>query len=173
MPRPMAYKGTAHAWLRNIGRLDEHEDWTSEPRTHERRHQAQEELKEIRCAICTQRQSTENHKLNGKVGFSQIKCNACEEVSSAKEWLCMCRIRWYKCGKHVHKSIWREQSSTIICNMHGKGIKSKLLDRGVDRPMPKKVRLEGSFTGRTLQVETDKFLFPESTLAKRFPHCVK
>ena len=31
IPRPMAYKGMAHAWLRNLGRLDEYDDWTAKP----------------------------------------------------------------------------------------------------------------------------------------------
>ena len=26
IPRPMAYKGTAHAWLRNLGGVEQHED---------------------------------------------------------------------------------------------------------------------------------------------------
>ena len=26
LPRPMAYKGTAHAWLRNLGKMEEYEE---------------------------------------------------------------------------------------------------------------------------------------------------
>ena len=27
----MAYKGTGHAWLRNLGRLEEHANWIENP----------------------------------------------------------------------------------------------------------------------------------------------
>ena len=44
---------------------------------------------------------------------------------------------------------------------------------GVDRPMPKKRHVDGKSVEITLQVEQRGFLFPNSTLAKRFPHHVK
>ena len=187
LPRPMAYKGTAHAWLRNLGKMEEYEDWTGKARNPEEQQHEQEELKDILCPQCMRKQCTKQHTLNGKAGFSQIKCQTCEEVSTAGMWRCMCGIRWYKCGKHVPKTYLPlpllhfpsmqsnsySEHSTRISKLPGKGTKSKRLDHGVDMPMPKRKRLAGTFFERTLQVETDKFLFLGSTLAQRFPRSVK
>lgn len=30
LPRPLAYKGIAHAWVRNLGKLEEHTSWLKE-----------------------------------------------------------------------------------------------------------------------------------------------
>ena len=74
--RPMAYKGTAHAWLRNLGRMDEYEDWTSTPLKPDGPDASPKELKVIKCLSCDEAQSTKEHKMKGHAGFSQLKCRA-------------------------------------------------------------------------------------------------
>ena len=64
------------------------------------------------------------------------------------------------------------ESSHRMCNMPKRGA-SMSQEHGVDRPMPKKRHLEGKSVNQTLQVEQRVFLFPNSSLAKRFPHHVK
>ena len=64
------------------------------------------------------------------------------------------------------------ESSQSICHMPKRGA-SMSQEHGVDRPMPKKRHVEGKSVKQTLQVEQRVFLFPNSSLAKRFPHHVK
>ena len=81
------------------------------------------------------------HKLKSKLGFSQLRCQACEEVSTAVLWHCRCRIQWHKCGEHIHKHLLQDissdKSSPTMCDLPDKGTKRKLSDHGVDRPMPR------------------------------------
>ena len=62
IPRPMAYKGTAHAWLRNIGQLDSNDDWTKAPKDAEPMPEDQRTLEEIKCPEYEGTQSTKYHK---------------------------------------------------------------------------------------------------------------
>ena len=95
MPRPMAYKGMAHAWLRNLGKLDEYDDWTAKPMKPDTPEIQQKELKVVKCPSCNEAQSTKDHKLQGLAGHSQLKCQACQEVTSTYDWLCACEIQWF------------------------------------------------------------------------------
>ena len=105
LPRPMAYKGTAHAWLRNLGKLEGHADWTGDPREPDQRGREQDVLNEVKCPECEDTQSTKDYKLHSKVGFSQIKCKTCQEVNIAQKLQCMCGISWHKCGVHVRRNL--------------------------------------------------------------------
>ena len=172
----MAYKGTGHAWLRNLGNMEQHKNWTEEPRSPDPVAREQEVLSEIRCPECDASQSTNDQTLHTKGGYSQIKCKECHEVNTAIKWQCMCGGSWIRCGVHVRRDLIREFSlasfTPMICRMPSRG-GSMPQEHGVDRPMPKKRHHEGEFVEQTLQVEQRGFLFPSSKLAKRFPHCVK
>ena len=176
LPRPMAYKGTAHAWLRNLGRREEQEDWTKEPRNPDPPQVAREILKEIMCPECEGTQSTKDHRLLSKTVFSQMKCQTCHEVNSIMRWNCMCGIKWFRCGLHVRRNLMQEFShveySQGIRNMPKRGA-SMSQEHVIDRPMPTKRHVDGKAVNQSLQVEQRGFLFPNSSLAQRFPHHVK
>ena len=118
IPRPMAYKGTAHAWLRNLG--------TKEPRSPDPLPREQEVLSEILRPECDASQSTHDQKLYTKNGYSQIKCKECHEVNTASKWQCMCRGSWTRCGVHVRRNSIREFSlasvTPMICRMPSRGV---------------------------------------------------
>ena len=105
LPRPMAYKGTAHAWLRNIGQLDENENWTEAPKDPDPIPEDQQILEEIKCLECEGTQSTKEHKLFSRNGLSQNKCKPCPEVSIAMKWNCMGGIKWHKCRMHLRRNL--------------------------------------------------------------------
>ena len=169
----MAYKGTAHEWLRNIGRMEEHANWTEAPRSPDPPQEAQRVLEEIKCPECEGTQSTNDHKLYSKIGFSQIKCQTCQEVNIAMKWCCTCGIKWHKCGMRLRRiSMYRFspiQSSPMICSMPSKG-GSMSQEHGVDRPMPKKRHLNGTFVEHTLHVEERGFYSRTRHLPKGSHH---
>ena len=176
IPRPMAYKGTAHAWLRNLGSLEQHKNWTEKPRSPDPAAREQEVLSEIRCPECNASQSTKDQKLHSKVGYSQIKCKECQDANIAMKWQHTCGSSWIKCGVHIRRNLMKELSLAslvpVIRHMPSRG-GSMSQEHGVDRPMPKKRHFGGEFVKQTLQVEQRGFLFPSSKLARRFPHCVR
>ena len=126
IPRPMAYKGTAHAWLRNLGNMEQHRDWTKEPRNPDPLTREQEVLSEIMCPECDASQSTKNQKLHTKNGYSQIKCKECHEVNTAIKWQCTCGGSWIRCGVHVRRNLTKEFSlasfTPMICRMPSRGV---------------------------------------------------
>ena len=126
IPRPMAYKGAAHAWLRNLGKTEKHEDWTKEPRSPDPMAREKEVLSEIRCPECDASQCTNDQKLHTKVGYSQIKCKECHEVNTSMKWQCTCGGSWIKCGVHVRRNLMKEfpfaSSTPMICRMPSRGV---------------------------------------------------
>ena len=108
IPRPMAYKGTAHAWLRNLRGMEQHEDWIKQPKNPDPMEKEKEVLSEIRCPECDASQGTHGQKLHTEAGYSQIKCQECQEVSSAMKWQCTCGGSWTKCGVHVRRNPKKE-----------------------------------------------------------------
>ena len=102
--RPMAYKGTAHAWLRNLKGIRSQTIWTKEPALPDGPAPRQHELKVIACPACRAHQPTAALKLKGRLGFSQLTCQHCRDIRSTSEWLCMFGIQWHKCGEHVPRT---------------------------------------------------------------------
>ena len=103
--RPMAYKGTAHAWLRNLGNLEQKADWTKESAIPDGPEVPKIPLKTIVCPSCHAEQSTEKHQLRVKIRFPQLTCQRCRQVTSTIAWKCACGMRWFKCDRHVHKKL--------------------------------------------------------------------
>ena len=98
--RPMAYKGTATAWMRNLD-LGGKEDWLEEPALPDGQACNKKVLKNIACPRCGFLKSVERYKVYGKVGFSRITCMRCRSVTSAEKWRCGCELLWPKCELHM------------------------------------------------------------------------
>ena len=99
--RPMAYKGTSIAWMRNMN-LRMQEDWCEEPAMPDGPLVIKVPLKQILCPKCSFAKSTEHFKMKSKLGFSMMKCLRCKHTTSSSLWRCVCRSLWYKCDEHVH-----------------------------------------------------------------------
>ena len=172
MPRPMAYKGTAHAWLRNLGSLHDKLSWVDEPPLPDGPAVQKVPLSTIICPMCQHMQDTEHHELRSKLGFHQLTCQRCRQVSSTRQWRCACRLLWYKCDKHVHHK-FLGMGKRYVADKRGKKRPAAEL-YGVDKPLPKKriyvppeSLFESSDVTRRVRLE------PGSKLAQRFPHLVK
>ena len=103
LQKPFAYKGTSHVWMRNIVRPAETQDWTKEPALPDGPPQRKKPLKTIECPECGTFQSTKAHRLQVKVGFCMLTCQACRSINSTKHWKCHCGEQWYKCEVHVQQ----------------------------------------------------------------------
>jgi hypothetical protein len=132
------------------------------------------------CPTCGQAQSTKDHKLLSKAVYSQMKCQSCKEVSNIMRWNCRCGIKWYRCGLHVRRNLITKFSQQFSHRVYTKRIRnmpkrgaSMSQEHGIERPMPNKRHVDGKAVNLTLQVEQRGFLFPNSSLAERFPHHVK
>ena len=129
-------------------------------------------LRKVYCPNCLNEKSTRSLKLKSKSQFSNIKCTACDEVSSAKVWSCECGICWKKCGTHM--LIESAPKHTVTTNL-----KKKRRDvRGSDVPFPKirKTNLAGDFVSPLVYHRPARnciALPPGGVLASRFPHLVK
>ena len=129
-------------------------------------------LRKVFCPNCLNEKSTKSLRLKSKSQFSNIKCTACKEVSSAKGWSCECGVCWKKCGAHILFESRPKQ--TVSTN-----IKRKRRNvRGSDVPFPKVRRKNsaGESVSPFLHVSTARMciaLPPGGALASRFPHLVK
>ena len=77
--RPMAYKGTSIAWMRNLN-LSEQEDWSNEPAIPDGPIASKRQLKQIACPKCGYMKSIEDYKVRGRVGFSMMTCKRCRNT---------------------------------------------------------------------------------------------
>ena len=83
--RSFAYKGTSDIWM---GVAKGYDDWTTSQ--DEQVDPVTRPLKCIHCPACGAGKSTEGLKLKIKIGFCNLTCKLCEEVTSTKEWTCEC-----------------------------------------------------------------------------------
>lgn len=96
LPKPFAYKGTPHSWMRNLRKPCEVDDWTREPALPDGLIVRKQPLNTIACPFCLSHQDTRMHRLRVKFGFCQPTCQKCRSVSSTKKWHCPCAMPWYK-----------------------------------------------------------------------------
>ena len=147
MQRPMAYKGTSHSWLRNLGKIEAQESWTGEPALPDGPDPEKNILGNWIFPACLKEQPTLDLKLKVKLGFSQLTCQSCRDIRSTAEWLYKCRIQWHKCGEHVHRATLQKirgfDPPYHVNTAVPRGRKRKRLAGGIDRPMPKKRGIEG------------------------------
>ena len=71
--------------------------------------------------------------------FSNLTCPACKKVTNSKFWRCDCKHLWHKCSLHVKGSDDKEQQPR-----GGQKRKIKVVEKGVDKPLPKLRRIEGN-----------------------------
>ena len=74
LPKPFAYKGTSHSWMRNLKRPESTADWTREPAMPDGPYPVRKPLKTISCPECKSIQSRTTHRLQVKVGVCQLAC---------------------------------------------------------------------------------------------------
>lgn len=91
-PVPFTYKGTSHAWIRNLRSRQGLEDWTKEPALPDGPARRKQPLDSISCPECETAQDTKTHRLPVKVGFCQLRCKQCQHTVSTKQWRCTCGL---------------------------------------------------------------------------------
>ena len=79
-PRPFAYKGTSHAWMRNLKMRGRLEDWAREPALPDGPARRKNPLDSTTCPECKTAQDTKTHKLQVKVGFCQLQWKQCLNI---------------------------------------------------------------------------------------------
>ena len=99
--RPLAYKGLSRAWLRNYSMAKEVDDWTKAPRHEDGPGVQPIPLNHVRCPKCGHSQDTANNNMRAKVGFGQLTCKRCRQVTRVFTWHCDCRVEWHRCSMHV------------------------------------------------------------------------
>ena len=173
LPRPMAYKGTAHAWLRNLKGLDEKASWIDEPPLPDGPMVPKVPLSSIGCPACGHQQGTVQHELRGKLGFHQLTCQRCRQVTSTRMWRCACRILWFKCERQVPRRLIMKGTDEVASS--STGLKRKATNiYGMDKPMPKRRALNtGTCEFSSSNAPTRISLRPGSKLALKFPHLVQ
>ena len=173
-PKPFAYKGNSHAWMRNLKKPEGANDWTHEPALPDGPDVRKKRLSSIACPECTHQQSTKSHRLYVKVGFCQLTCQRCKSVTSTSKWRCICGVPWYKCDTHVHKQFFKMHQ--VALSIPKRGVKRLCTEWGIEQPMPKS-RKHFDFNCMSIisaaPVRQETFLEPGSILAARFPHLAK
>ena len=170
--RPLAYKGLSRAWLRHFSIAKEDDDWTKEPKHEEEPDVAPIPLNQVKCPKCGHNQDTANNKMRAKVGFGQLTCQRCRQVTKAYTWYCECGVEWHRCKMHAHKDILRGVSLRAETVKRGLGDTSSA--RGVSDSVPKRARTEWhevaipESSPVCQRISLDYFLYPK--LAEKFPH---
>ena len=104
-PKPFAFKGTSHSWMRNLKRSDSTTERAREPALPDGPTPIQKRLRTIASPDCKVSQCTKSHRLHVKVGFCRLTCQKCRCTSSTRRWRCPCGVQRHKCKMHVHKII--------------------------------------------------------------------
>ena len=132
--------------------------------------------KAVQCPECQEEQSAKDLKLKAKFGFSNLRCQACQVVTTAACWRCQCGAKWIKCGIHRHGI---EEKKVRRSKANNSSHEQANPERGVDRKMPvsrkkesvHEVAREGMQP--SMHCERRIRLKPGSVLAARFPHLVR
>ena len=167
--RPLAYKGLSRAWLRNYSMAKEADDWTKAPKHEEDRGERVIPLNQVRCPACNYSHETANNKMRTKVGFGNLTCKRCRQVTKASCWHCDCGIDWHKCAMHVHKDLMRSVSLSVGEFKRGFDFSTK----GSSDSLPKRARTEWSEAAISdssqpvNRISIDQRLYPR--LATKFP----
>ena len=179
-PKPFAFKGTSHAWMRNLKKPSGINDWTKEPALPDGPLPIQKQLKTIACPECGRSQSTKSHKLQVKVGFCQMTCQnkECRNVSSTKHWKCPCGMRWHKCEMHVQQNLFLQSLGIqTVQAVPKRGVKRFCTVRGIEQPKPQSRKFFNfsltAILNSAVPIQQEANLVPGSKLAAKFPHLVK
>jgi hypothetical protein len=182
-PKPFAYKGTSHSWLRNLKRPEDADDWTTEPALPDGPLQKRKPLKVIICPEpqCGHMQSTKSRKLQVKVGFCQLTCQGCRSITSTKHWKCLRGHQWHKCAVHVQtKLLLSVPGFPVVHSAPRRKGKRFCTDRGLEQPKPKSKKFAEhndpnciAIINTVAPTSQTHFLEPGTKLATKFPHLVK
>ena len=91
------------------------------------------------CPGCDNMIEVTNLELVRGAQFSNLTCPASKKVTSSKCWKRDCKHVWHKCSLHLEGSEDKEQPAR-----GGQKRKRKVVEKGVDKPLPKLRRIEGS-----------------------------
>ena len=183
LAKPFAYKGTSHSWMRNLKRPEDAENWTLEPALPYGPQQKRKPLTVITCPVpeCRHPQATTSHKLQVKVGFCQLKCQACRSTNSTKHWKCPCGHQWHKCAVHVQQKLLHIFLGSQVVHFAPKrrGIRFCTV-RGIEQPKPKSRKYADhndpfciAIMNSVSPVRQTNCLKPGTKLATQSPHLVK
>ena len=172
--RPMAYKGTATAWMRCLD-LGEQEDWLQEPAILDGPTMEKETLKNITCPKCCCQKNVDKCKVYGKVGFSRITCMGCKITTTAQEWKCGCNTSWQQnCEKHTLETLMHAIRRGKVEPGRGKLVRrdTKQSLQGQDKAFPTRRCLgnKEAILSRIPEEEQPRTMLKAgSILASRFP----
>ena len=163
--KPLTYRGSTATWKRRMGK---HDDWTKEP-AYQLQCPGKVLLKDLACPACMKLNPINGLKMHKNSAFSNLKCKACGDTTSSKNWACPCGLLWYKCSKHVREVTKATGSSRTMkrTRIH--------TEWGVDKPLPKARKVvDFSAVVPITQLPRQHIeLPPDSKLARKFPHLVK
>ena len=173
--RPMAYKGTDIAWMRNL-ETSKKESWIEEAAMPDGPTCRKEELKTVACPSCGGLKSIVKYKIYGKVGFSRMTCMRCKNTATADRWRCGCGTLWPKCERHMMRTLMRAEGRIKGNPERGKrvlkkGLKTSL--HGRDRPFPRRKSDGMQSVAASANMQTGvlrTMMKAGSVLANRFPH---
>ena len=127
-------------------------------------------LRHMSCPKCSKIIEVKKLKLVKGAQFSNLKCQACDEITNSKFWRCDCNQLWHKCCIHVKgcdEYVQKPKSKQIR--------KTNLVNKGIDKPLPHMRCFDGNAfeAGSSARDYYSINLPPGSRLAQRFPHLVK
>ena len=132
--RPMAYKGLSRAWLRNLTKARNDDDWTIKPRLKDEPDGVKAPVQQIGCPECGFIQEAAKNRPRAKVGFGQMTCQRCRHVTKTLRWTCNCNVEWHRCHMHVNENIMR------TANLRDSSKRGReLSNMGTNKPLPKRV----------------------------------
>ena len=173
--RPLAYKGLSRAWLRNLNKARQEDDWTLKPKFIDKPAVSRIPLKQIGCPECGFRHDTARNRLRAKIGFGQLTCKRCRHTTKSSTWSCCCEVEWHKCELRVHASIISKMNLRDKCSKRGR----QLSVMGSNEPLPKRSREEGNAIAISVSAPSNicMELKPGTTMhrlfANKFPSLVK
>ena len=124
-------------------------------------------LETLYCPNCPGRYEIGQSKLRTNKGhFSKLKCQACGEANSSRQWACSCGSLWTKCLRHM---LWNPR---IDKDMKRRLNTASSSTQGVDKPFPKRRKLhDQNFAIAISAPEPKRIRLNLGTkLAERFPH---
>ena len=71
------------------------DDWAKTPKHDEEPGVNVIPLNQVRWSECSYSHETANNKMRAKVGFGNLTCKRCRQVTKASCWQCDCRVEWH------------------------------------------------------------------------------
>ena len=97
----------------------------------------QKVIQSVICPQCNTGTKADRCKQWDVNSFSNLRCRACGEITSAREWRCRCSVLWYKCMHHKPACKKRAKSSHKKIDEQIKRRKAMVLKFGTVKPKPR------------------------------------